>query len=341
MQLLVLGGTGWLGNALASNAVASGHSVTCVARGESGALPAGAVWLKADRDQPDALAPLTGKSWDAVIDVSRQPGQVRRAAQALRGHAGLYVFVSSCSVYAVHDTPDEDERAALLAPLTGEVMPDMSVYGEAKVACEHHVLDAFGSERALIARVGLIGGPGDATGRSGYWPWRMSRAAAQQAPVLVPHAPALGTQLIDVRDLANWLIEAACFGTHGTFNVSGPTLTLAGHLAVAQQVAGHTGPLVHATPPWLMAQGVAPWMGPRSLPLWLPLPDYAGFCTRRRDAALAAGLITRPLADTLADTLQWELAQDPLRARKAGLTDTDEHSLLAALAQTADSAEMQ
>jgi hypothetical protein len=103
---------------------------------------------------------------------------------------------------------------------------------------------------------------------------------------------------------------------------------LAEHIETARTVAGHTGPVVSAAPAWLAAQGVQPWMGPRSLPLWLPLPEYAGFGARDTSAAR---LPTRPLSETLADTLAWELAQPVGRERRAGLTDDQERELLALL----------
>jgi nucleoside-diphosphate-sugar epimerase len=207
----------------------------------------------------------------------------------------------------------------------------METYGQAKVACEQHVLNAFGPERSLIARAGLIGGPGDTSDRTGYWPLRFSRPAASDGSVLVPDAPDLTTQVIDVRDVAHWLIEAGKGGLSGLFNVVGETLALPEHLAIAREVAGHRGPIVAVGQEWLLANDVAPWMGERSLPLWLPLPQYAGFSSRDGSAVRAAGLVSRPLPETLADTLAWELTRDPQRARGAGLSDTDERRLLRGL----------
>jgi nucleoside-diphosphate-sugar epimerase len=119
MRLLVLGGTAWLGRCMAATAVARGHQVTCLARGESGAAPSGAAFQRADRDGPGGYHEVARDQWDVVIDVSRQPGQVRRAATALAGRSGLFVFVSSTNVYADHATPGSDEKAALLPPLAG------------------------------------------------------------------------------------------------------------------------------------------------------------------------------------------------------------------------------
>jgi nucleoside-diphosphate-sugar epimerase len=329
VRILVLGGTVWLGRCIADTAVDRGHHVTCLARGASAAPPDRAEFVRADRDRPDAYAGVSGVDWDVVVDVSRQPGQVRRAVEALADRAGTFVFISSASAYADHGTPGDDESAALLPPLEGEVMETMATYGEAKVACEQHVRAAFGPDRSLVIRVGLIGGPGDIFGRSGYWPLRFAQPAADDGSVLVPDAPALPTQVIDVRDLAAWVVDAGTAGVSGIFNAMGETTPLPDHLEVARTVAGHTGPVVPVGQEWLLAHDVEPWMGERSLPLWLPLPDYAGFSARDSSAARAAGLVTRPLADTLADTLEWELASGPDRPRLAGLTAEEERSLLA------------
>ncbi|NMR28471.1 NAD-dependent epimerase/dehydratase family protein [Crystallibacter degradans] len=331
MKILVLGGTAWLGGKITTAALRLGHDVTALARGESGPVPDGAVFRRADRDLPDAYAAVGRQSWDAVVDVSSQPGQVRRAAEALAGCADRYIFVSSCSVYAGHDVPGADESAPLLPALNADVMASMETYGEAKAACEQHVLDAFGPGRAIIARAGLIAGPGDVSDRTGYWPLRFARPAAPDDSVLVPDAPELATQVIDVRDLAAWLVGAAERKASGTFNAVGEPMMLSAHLELARQAAGHTGPVVSVAPQRLADAGVNYWSGERSLPLWLPLPEYSGFASRDNRAAVAAGLKLRPLAETLADVLDWEQAAGPDRERKAGLTAQEERELLAAL----------
>jgi 2'-hydroxyisoflavone reductase len=336
MRLLVLGGTAWLGGEIVRAALAQGHTVSCLARGRAGAVPAGATHISADRTSPDAYREVAASSWDAVVDVGRHPGQVRAACAALADTARHFVFVSSGNVYADHSRPGEDESAALLPPLATDMMESMATYGEAKVACEHAVQKAVGAQRAMLVRAGLIGGPGDLFDRSGYWPWRFARAMAAGRDVLVPDAPAQPTQLIDVRDLAQWIVRAAEARVCGPFNACGDMLALEHHLAAAMRVAGFTGRVRAAAPHWLQAQQVAPWMGPRSLPLWLPDPAYAGFSARDTRAARAAGLALRPLEATLRDTLAWELGRVPAPVpRRAGLLDEEEDALLARLAQPA------
>jgi 2'-hydroxyisoflavone reductase len=332
MRLLILGGTAWLGGWIASTAAESGHQVTCLARGQSGAVPDRAAWVTADRTQPGAYERVSDQDWDVVLDVSRQPGQVKSAIAALADRAGFYAFVSTCSVYADNATPDQDENGPLLPALDDDVMASPQTYGQAKVACEQHVWEAFGPEHALIARAGLIGGPGDTSDRTGYWPLRFARPAAEDGAVLVPDADN-ATEVIDVRDLADWLIHASTRHIAGIFNATGAALPLSQHIDAARTVAGHTGPIVRANPQWLLTQGVQEWMGARSLPLWVADPEWQGFGARDSGRARTAGLRTRPLSETLSDTLAWELTRDHTGARRAGLDDDDERALLATLAR--------
>lgn len=326
--MLILGGTGWLGRHLAMEARAAGHEVVCLARGKSGTPAPGVRLLRRDRNEPGAYEEVAGERWDAAVDVSRQPGQVRQAATALARRTGVYVFVSSISVYASHAETGLDEHAGLLDPLEGDVMPSLEQYGEAKVACEQHVLSIFGTSRTLIARPGLIAGPGDASDRTGYWPYRFAHPAVPDGRVLVPDAPGESAQVIDVRDLAQWLVAAAGDRLTGVYNAIGPSMPLADHLEVARSVAGHAGPTAAATSDWLRAHDVRPWAGPRSLPLWTGDPELAGHGAHRGSKAVGSGLVARPLEQTLADTLAWEQAREQPRPRAAGLADADERELL-------------
>lgn len=335
MQFLILGGTAWLGGHIVSACVARGHAVTWLARAASGNASAGATLIRSDRDLPGAYESVRHKQWDTVIDVSRQPGQVHEAAAALADRCGTFIFISSSNVYASHEKPNQDEQAEVLPPLDSDNMPSMALYGQAKVACERYVRTALGPNRSLIVRVGLIGGPGDIFDRTGYWPLRFAQAQDRHRSVLVPDLPDLSTQVIDVRDLSDWIVASAECKRAGTFNVAGATLPFTEHIRVARRVAAHQGDIKWADPRWLTEQGVSPWMGKRSLPLWLPLPTHAGFSARDTSAAVAAGLLRRSLEDTLRDTLAWELLRDPTRERLAGLLDDDEVELLRSLAKAA------
>ncbi|MGH7641063.1 MAG: oxidoreductase [Candidatus Dormibacteria bacterium] len=326
----MLGGTAWLGQHIVRAAVSAGDEVVCLARGVAGSVPDGATLVIADRDQPGAYQSVAGGPWDVVADVSSQPGRVREAVTALAAASGTFVLVSSVSVYQDNTAVNQDETAPTLQRLEGDVMESLETYGQAKVACETHVLDRFGPERSLVARAGLIGGPGDMSDRTGYWPLRFRRPAAPDGTVLVPDAPVEFAQVIDVRDLAGWLLQAARERVGGIFNLVGEPLPLAAHLELARSVAGHEGPLVAAPGEWLLARGVQPWFGERSLPLWTG--ESAGFGSRSLARARAAGLVLRPLQATLADTLAWEIGRDQARPRRAGLAPDDERALLAELA---------
>ncbi len=329
MRLLVLGGTAFLGRAVCEAALARGHEVTSVARGVSGPVAEGARLVRADRDDPAVgLGGVEDEDWDSVLEVSRQPGHVRRAALALASRTGHAVFVSSGNVYADHCDPGADERTPLLPALVGDVMTDMGSYGEAKVACEEHIVSAFGTDRVLVARAGLIGGPGDVSGRSGYWPWRLAHPSNPAGQVLVPATPDAPCQILDVRDLAGWLVGCAERREVGAVNATGETRTFGEVLETAAVVAGHARELVPADPRWLVERGVQEWMGPRSLPLWISNPEWQGFGARSNDRARALGLRPRPLAQTLGAALAFEDSRPPDLPRAAGLTDAEEIELL-------------
>lgn len=320
MRMLVLGGTAWLGGAVVRRALDEGWQVTCLARGESGTTPHGARLVTADRTQPGAYDEVA-RDWDAVVDVARQPGQVRSAVDALGSRVGHWSFVSTGNVYADLAHPLTEE-SALRQPVTGDVA-SAEEYGEGKVACERAVAAL---PRHLIWRAGLIGGPGDPSDRFGYWVSRLALAGSEA--VLVPDIPEQPVQVVDVRDLAVWIVRAASDGMTGVFNAAGDQASFGSVVDLAAAVAGFTGERVRADPQWLLDHGVQHWAGPRSLPLWLP-DDSLGMMQKSVDRARGAGFPPRPLAETLSDTLADERARGFDRARRAGITRADELALLA------------
>lgn len=182
-------------------------------------------------------------------------------------------YVSSVSVYAANNEEGADEGASLVEPAA---LGDDGDDARAKAACEAAVRAAL-PHRAAIVRPGLIGGPGDPTDRFGYGVSRF--ALAEGGAVLVPDAPVVRVQVIDVDDLAAFVAALGAAGFSGTVNAVGDPSPLPAVLAAAREASGHTAEVVPAAPDWLVAQGVQHWMGPRSLPLWLP-DDMPGFATR-------------------------------------------------------------
>ncbi len=311
----MLGGTAWLGRTVAQEALRRGHDVTCLARG-SAEPPPGAAFVTGDRDLENGLDAVAGQTWDAVVDVTRHPGHARRAVRDLS--ARHRVLVSTGNVYARFDAVEQGEDSPLRGPLDGELMTDMEVYGEAKVSCENAFRDADGS--ATIVRSGLIGGPGDSSGRTGYWPWRFAHPVGER--VVVPDELDFPCAIIDVRDLATWLVTVAEHRGDGTFNATGPTAPLGEVLGIAAEVAGSHAELLPVAREVLAVLGVGAWMGPASLPLWIDDVEWRGFATLDTSRARAAGLVTRPLDETLRDTLAFE--ETRTEPRRAGLTDDDE-----------------
>ncbi|NYI44695.1 nucleoside-diphosphate-sugar epimerase [Nocardioides aromaticivorans] len=322
MRLLVLGGTQFLSRAVAADAVRRGHEVVCASRGQSGTVPPGATLVRWDRDQ-DAPAALTeGGPYDAVVDVARQPSHVRRALAALAASPPSdphWVFVSTISVYADDADPAGPGAGRLEDPVPDDVdlADEPDAYGGLKVACEQLVLDAAVS--AVVVRPGLIVGPGDPSGRFAYW----GRRAGDTGELVGPGDPASLVQVIDVRDLAAWIVTLAERRTTGTLDAVGPAMPFA-------DLVGEVAP--EATVTWLPdafleAEGVEPWTGPGSIPVWLPRPEYDGMLAHDARPALDAGLVVRSVAETARDTRAW-LESDPA-ARIGGITREREADLLA------------
>jgi nucleoside-diphosphate-sugar epimerase len=325
MKILILGGNVFLGRATAEAAVAAGHEVTCAVRGDSGSIPAGARLVKIDRSHPDGLSNIEG-SFDAAIDVARWPSHVRHSLSALNGRVGHWSFVSSCSAYADDSIPLAlPHQLPLHPPLAPGEEEVMQNYGPAKVACEN-LFAEYGIE-AFINRAGLIVGPGDTGNRFSYWVSRLDGGGE----ILAPGKPNDYVQWIDVRDLAAWLVFAAETGLTGAFDGIGAPIgrgafldAIAAGIRVAPQITW-------VDQDFLAAHDVNPWMGERSLPMWLPVPEYNGFMSHDVTPSLDAGLAPRPLSETALQTLEWVRSKPEGEiALRAGLTRTEEAEVLAA-----------
>lgn len=314
MNWLTLGGTVFLSREITAEALRRGHEVTCACRGASGEVPDGATLLRWDRseDPPTDLA----NDFDVVADVARHPSHVRRALAAVPD--AHWVFVSTVNVYADESVPGGPGTLPLHEPRydDADLAEDPDAYGPMKVACEQLVRD--GASSSTVVRPGLIVGPGDRSGRFGYWPARF----ADGGEVLAPGDPDDPVQVIDVRDLAAWIVTLAERRTTGDFDgVGRPT-----PIGELLRECAPDAELTWVDQEFLAEHGVEPWMGPGSVPLWLPRPEYDGMMQHHVGPAIDAGLELRPIADTARDTLAW-LREHP-DAEATGISRARERELL-------------
>jgi 2'-hydroxyisoflavone reductase len=324
MKLLVIGGTRFVGRHLVECALARGHTITLFNRGQSNRdLFPQVEQLHGNRSVDLAL--LQDRSWDAVIDTCGYvPRIVRLSAQALVGHTDRYVFISTVSVYAENNPRGMDEDAPL-ATLQDESVEEITseTYGGLKVLCEQAVEQAY-PNRALIIRPGLIVGPHDPTDRFTYWPWRI----AQGGEVLAPGNPDQPQQIIDVRDLGQWIVSLVEEKRAGIFNAVGPdyALTTRRMLEACIAVCNPQAHLSWLSESFLLEHQVEPWS---EIPVWVPEKDSA-FDTCSNARARAAGLTFRPIEETIRDTLAWARTRPGDHEWRAGLKAEREAQLLRA-----------
>jgi 2'-hydroxyisoflavone reductase len=336
-KILILGGTGYLGPATIEVAQARGHQVSMFNRGKTRPdLFPGVEKLHGDRDpkKDEGLKALETGSWDAVIDNSGYyPRMVGASAALVAPRAKQYLYISSISAYKEPNPENGTEDAALatLADPAVETMgKEFQNYGGLKALCEQAAQKAMPGRTAII-RPGYIVGPDDPSGRFTYWPVRFNKGGE----LAVPGAPTDPVQIIDVRDLAAWLVHLVEQGTTGVFNACGPEKRLAwGSLVADFQKAGNP----NAKPVWIPASFLAKQEGVE-FPIWAPYEgDTKGFSTWRNDRAVKAGLKFRPALDTVRDTLAWYKTQEKVekgRTKLAGPTAEQEAKLIAAWREAA------
>lgn len=301
MKFLVFGGTVFLSRRVAEIALSRGHDVTVAARGVNGTPPAGARFVRIDRDTGAGLTALAGERFDAVVDQARLPGQVSSAIDMLGEGVRHWSFISTISVYADTATPGQTAGAKRVAPSRPDSTDSApEAYAANKVACEDIVLQRLG-ERAFIVRPGLVAGPHDPADRFGYWPLRL----ADEGPVLAPGTPEDPIQYIDVSDLASWIVRAAETGVCGALDAVCPPQPRGDFLTTIAGVLSVSPDLVWVPDGFLLEQGIRPWKGEESLGLWVLVRDYAGFMSRDVAASLGAGMTIRPLSETVRD---WKAA---------------------------------
>jgi 2'-hydroxyisoflavone reductase len=334
LKILILGGTGFTGPHQVNYAVSRGHQVTVFNRGQRQAdIPASVEHLRGDRNAADGVAALKGnRTWDVVIDVpTTLPKWVRDAGQALQGRARQYIFISTISTYAKFPPAGTDESTEVARyERTGDafsIPPDSAgrYYGPLKVLSEREAERWFPGKTTIV-RPGLIVGPGDPSDRFTYWPVRIARGGE----VMVPGDPQDPAQIIDARDLAEWIIRLAENNTTGVFNATGPKspLTMAEMMAGIRAVmpGSHDIKFTWVPAAFLAQQNVRPWS---HMPVWMSDPGWARVSIAK---AVAAGLTFRSLADTAKATLEWHKTRpaEQQQTMRAGLPAAREAEVLAA-----------
>ncbi|MCT2589813.1 NAD-dependent epimerase/dehydratase family protein [Streptomyces sp. N2-109] len=344
MRILVLGGTWFLGRAVAEAALARGWEVTVFHRGRTGTPPDGARTVHGDRTVAADLARLAGEGrWDAVVDTSAgelPPRDVLAGARLLEPVAGRYVFTSTVNAYrGWPDEPLSEDSLLLDGPPDadgdyGRLPADWDgpdwYYGRQKAGAERAVTSAFGAALTVILRPGVILGPGEYVGRLPWWLHR----AEQGGRMIAPGSPEKAIQPVDVRDVADFALLQATAEGGGAYNCAAPVghSTMGDFLTACVLATGGEAQLVWAPDKLLVDHGVSQWT---ELPLWR---THAGVWRVDSTRAQAAGLTCRPLSETVADTWAWLRGGGaPVthpRQAEHGIAPEKEASLLAVLGRT-------
>lgn len=335
-QILVLGGTGFLGPAIVAAALQRGHRLTLWNRGKTnpGLFP-DVEHLQGQRRRPrpgkpndpaQDLSALRDRRFDAVVDTSGYfTGEVEDMAAVLRGNVGQYVYISSLSVYRSleqSDAPVDEQspRCECADKYTQDFGPNYEHYGALKRYCEDAVTAAFPGGATLV-RPGYIVGPGDPTDRFTYWPARLLRGG----DCLAPGDPDNDLQFVDVRDLGAFVVRLIEDRATGPFNAVG----FDGRISVAEFLHTGKGTLNHrcsftwVSDEFLEQHGVSSW---GEMGCWTPKAKN-GHASNAR--AVAAGAAFRPIAETLRDTAAWVQNGRGDRKWQAGMTAEREAELLA------------
>ena len=311
LDILFLGGTGFIGPHQINYALARGHTVSMFNRGSNSGLYGDMVEeIVGNRDAriDGGLKALEGKRrWDVVVDNSGYvPRHVRDSAELLQDRCDHYIYTSTVAVYDFEKSATMDNTGPLLAaptPATEEVTG--ATYGPLKAECDRVILDVFG-DAATIVRPTFIVGPGDRTDRFTYWVERFYRGG----DIVCPAGPNLEAQWIDARDLCHWMIHLAENQTVGVFNGVGPASPVSTERLMHGLAAFATAPTTLHWPSWELLQE-----------LEFPTPMFGFFAGTSlhvdASAAITAGLTYRSLADTVRDTHEWWTSQSEERRARA------------------------
>ncbi len=306
LNILFLGGTGFIGPHQVNYALARGHNVSIFNRGKKAGLYGGKhEELVGNRDAKidDGLTVLEGdRSWDVVVDNSGYvPRHVRDSAELLKGRCKRYLYTSTIAVYDFEKQNSVD-NAGLMYPAPDPAIEEVTgeTYGPLKAECDRIVQQVYG-DTATIVRPTYIVGPGDHTDRFTYWVERFQRGG----DIVCPPDPEFGASWIDVRDLCHWMVRLAEDDTPGIFNGVAP----------GQRVSREQ--FMWGLRASAVAQSNLHWPSRElleELQFSTPMFFNAPFSIHvDASAAIAAGLTYRSFADTVRATHEWWMAQSEER----------------------------
>lgn len=303
LRLLVLGGTRFVGPALVRAALARGHEVTLFNRGVTRPWLFPGLERRHGNRYPEigeGLASLGTGEWDAAIDLPAYfPRIVDASTSLLRGRVGQYVVMSSISVYADFTRPSIDESAAVRTlerdyeeRLDLSEDYDWGSYGARKALCEQFARDRFPDGWLAVRACGIAGG-GLSDPSKWYWPARLNRDTVLAAPGdgLDP------VQIIDRRDIADFIVRAVERKLTGVYNVAGAPMPFDALLETTRRVVGGRARVVWVGDEHRRRLGSINAPAPRR-----QVPGFAGIDTSR---ARAHGFLTRPIKRTLAADWLW------------------------------------
>lgn len=313
LDVLLIGGSGFMGHHAACALLAAGHRVTVMARGDH-SMPEGVTPLIADRADPTSLASaLDGRKFDFSVDfLVYDATDIERLLMVPYAALGRYVMISTGQVYLVTQggTPPHREEDT-----DGPVMPEPDrggpdhgqwSYGVGKRRAERALfaLRATHGVRAVALRLPIVQGEGDSTLRL----WAYLERMLDGGPILLPNASQV-VRYVDAHDLATALVRIAGGDPprSAVYNLAQPDVVpLRDFMHAVAAAAGMRPRFVELEWPELEAVGLDATASPYS-GKWRSIVDPSR-------AAAEWGFMGTPSAEYLPRVVKWHLEHRPSKS---------------------------
>jgi 2'-hydroxyisoflavone reductase len=328
LNILILGGTSFLGPHQVAYALSRGHKVSTFTRGKTKPSVHAKLFEQVEQlvgDRENNLKALENRKWDVVIDNSgRKVEWTKATANLLKDNVGMYIYTSSTGVYYPYLTGNitEDTKLVLTMPEgLSENEKYEQEYGVMKANSELAAINAFGKERTIVVRPTYMIGPADKTDRFIHWPIRLAKGG----DILVPGKTEDVVQYADVRDIAEWFIRLAENKSYGTYNGVGPksSQNMQEFIKEAAQTFDVESAFVMVDDYDFLEKNkiyyAVPWI--------MGGEKYYGTARVSNSKAIAAGLTFRPLKDTVKDTYDW-WNSDAIKEERRQKYETNTNTLL-------------